>query len=177
MSEVEVTPQVEYRPILGVPDYRVGDDGSVWSKRRGDDWFKLKGTPNSRGYKVVVLTGSTGQKAVAVHVCVVRAFIGPRPEGKQDRHLNSNKLDNRLSNLKYGTPTENFMDQMNTPNGRKTGWASREVIEEIKRLFDQGESIAAISRKVLVNETEIKTRLCRTRYYRDKIYPNTQDVA
>lgn len=48
-----------------------------------------------------------------VHQLVLLAFVGPMPEGMQVRHLNGAPADNRLSNLKYGTNTENARDAIN----------------------------------------------------------------
>jgi HNH endonuclease len=38
------------------------------------------------------------------------AFVGPRPEGLEIRHLNGNPSDNRLTNLEYATRSRNVMD-------------------------------------------------------------------
>jgi len=38
------------------------------------------------------------------------AFVGPRPEGQQARHLNGIRNDNRLANLCWGTVEENRAD-------------------------------------------------------------------
>ena len=45
-----------------------------------------------------------------VHAFVLRAFRGLRPAGMVARHLNGIKTDNRLGNLKWGTPGENRDD-------------------------------------------------------------------
>ncbi len=46
-----------------------------------------------------------------VHVMVLEAFRGSRPEGKVARHLNGDALDNRLVNLVWGTGAENVADR------------------------------------------------------------------
>lgn len=45
-----------------------------------------------------------------VHTLVALAFIGPRPEGCDIRHLDGNPLNNHADNLAYGTRTENILD-------------------------------------------------------------------
>lgn len=45
--------------------------------------------------------------AQTVHAVVLTAFIGPRPPATEGLHLNHNKADNRLVNLKWGTHQEN----------------------------------------------------------------------
>lgn len=42
-----------------------------------------------------------------VHSLVALAFLGPRPEGYDIDHRNTDKRDNRLSNLEYVTKSEN----------------------------------------------------------------------
>jgi len=40
------------------------------------------------------------------------AFIGPRPDGLETRHLDGNPTHNHLSNLAYGTHRENALDMI-----------------------------------------------------------------
>lgn len=47
-----------------------------------------------------------------VAVVVLTTFVGPRPKGKQSAHCNSNPADDRLSNLKWKTPSENYKDKI-----------------------------------------------------------------
>jgi HNH endonuclease len=63
--------------------------------------------PSDRGYRRVSLSG----REVYVACLVLETFRGPRPTGSQARHLNSRQQDNRLSNLKWGTPVENASDK------------------------------------------------------------------
>jgi len=112
---------VSYRPIPGFPGYRVGDDGSVWScwsknpsKRRiTDRWKRMRLSPASKGYLRVTLTPSDGTKVrgFRVHRLILLAFVGPSPEGMECRHFpDTTKTNNRLENLSWGTPAENYDD-------------------------------------------------------------------
>lgn len=47
-----------------------------------------------------------------VHYLVILAFEGERPDGMDIRHLNGDPTDNRLSNLAYGTRSENCQDSI-----------------------------------------------------------------
>jgi hypothetical protein len=42
-----------------------------------------------------------------VHALVAKTFIGKKPKGKEVLHKNHKPEDNRPSNLKYGTRSEN----------------------------------------------------------------------
>ena len=60
------------------------------------------------GHVSVVL----GHDAVGspVHQLVMLTFVGPVPDGMEILHINGKPTDNRLSNLRYGTRTENILD-------------------------------------------------------------------
>lgn len=113
---------IEWRPIAGHPGYRVSNAGDVESawKRTGygrgkgsgmvitDNWKRLKANVNANGYQTVNLGRG---KTKTVHSLVLSAFVGPRPSGHECRHLNGDRTDNRVENLRWGTPTENHRDQ------------------------------------------------------------------
>lgn len=63
------------------------------------------------GYPRVTLRNGTEEHGLrCVHIVVLEAFVGPRPQGMVVRHLNGQQTDNRLENLSYGTPSENNFD-------------------------------------------------------------------
>jgi hypothetical protein len=47
----------------------------------------------------------------AIHRLVLETFVGECPEGNEALHNNGNYLDNRLSNLRWGTRSENSKDK------------------------------------------------------------------
>jgi hypothetical protein len=47
-----------------------------------------------------------------VHSLMAEAFIGPRPDGQEVRHLNGQPADNRIENLTYGSKSENAYDSI-----------------------------------------------------------------
>jgi hypothetical protein len=75
--------------------------------RRASHLKILKGRVNSKGYLHVVIHG----RNLAVHALIALAFLGPKPKGATGvRHLNDNKVDNRLSNLAYGNNQDQQAD-------------------------------------------------------------------
>ena len=78
---------------------------------------KLKGRilrlrPGSQyGYLVVNLWKKGIQRTIYVHQLVTRAWIGLYPSGQQVRHGPRGKLDNSISNLCYGTHSEDSLDK------------------------------------------------------------------
>lgn len=111
------------REIEGFPGYRVSSDGRVWSDRvwrgRKGRWMKGKVTPG--GYHAVTLYRDGAQTTKTVHSLVAEAFIGPRPDGLEVRHLNGDPLDNRAENLTYGTHGENERDKVTHGTHRNGG--------------------------------------------------------
>jgi hypothetical protein len=68
----------------------------------------------SGSYLSVKLAKAGVTRTVYVHELVLLAFVGPRPpmeERCEIRHLDGDKTNNNLSNLKYGTVKENAADR------------------------------------------------------------------
>ena len=99
-----------FRPIKSFPDYLVSSMGRVKSLKRTDVAF-LTGRLDKDGYVLVDLRNENLRKTVRVHVLVAEAFVGPRTDGQLILHWNDRKSDNRLSNLRYGSLSENYNDR------------------------------------------------------------------
>jgi hypothetical protein len=100
------TQVVRYLPILGFPKRRIGDDGSIWRRSR-DVWKLVQPCLRGKGYLAIRLGGKNRR----VHRLVLEHFVGPCPPGMETRHLNDNRIDNRLSNLAWGTREQNAIDR------------------------------------------------------------------
>lgn len=110
-------PFVEYRPVVGWSFYRVGDDGSIWTRHgKSGIWKPMKPTIDKYGYRSVMLCdmrGRTDKRLKRIRVCrlVCEAFKGPCPVGHECRHvIERNKLNDRAENLAWGTKQENSAD-------------------------------------------------------------------
>jgi len=99
--------------------YEVSDEGRVRSLHRGIRTLR-PGTAN--GYPMVILSVNGKRAKRYVHRLVAEAFIGPCPEGQEVRHRNDDRLNPALSNLLYGTSSENNYDAV--ANGVHY-WANR----------------------------------------------------
>lgn len=102
--------------------YEVSDTGLVRSldtvvpdKRTGTRKLKgrlLKQIKMDKGYLYVGMCAKNKVKLVAVHVLVLRAFVGPAPPGMVCRHFpDRNPQNNKLTNLQWGTLFENANDR------------------------------------------------------------------
>ncbi len=100
-----------FREIPFCPDYMVNRVGDVFSKRNSR---LLSGRIDCYGYKQVNLN----KKSFRVHRLVAITFI-PNPEFKEDvNHINHNKLDNRVQNLRWVSHSENMMNKSVQKNNK-----------------------------------------------------------
>ncbi len=80
------------------------------------------------GHLSVVLNNP--RKSFSVHQLVMLVFVGAPPSGCCVLHNNGNPADNRLSNLRYDTQSENIIDVFR--QGRAWKKLSAEDAEQIK---------------------------------------------
>lgn len=117
---------LQMRPVPGFDGYYVTSTGRVWSTRewRGQRGRWLKPAVDDKGGHLHLNLMKDGlMRTRRVHSLVAEAFLGRRPVGLEVRHLNGNPADNRVSNLKWGTRSENVRDAVRHgthSNTRKT---------------------------------------------------------
>lgn len=109
----------EWRPIPGYLEYEASDDGSIrpvkprYKTGRGRDGLR-PWIVERHGRKSAYVTLHIGGKRIKhlVHRLVCLAFHGLPSEDQTDCcHRNHNSLDNRASNLRWGTHSENIEEQ------------------------------------------------------------------
>lgn len=124
----EENPTVEYRIVPFATAYRVGNDGSVWTRysRRGlgiglgvemyigEKWKRLKPGANENGRLFVLIYDDDGnRKPRYVHRLVLESFVGPCPRGMECSHFPDRDPKNcNLSNPSWGTKKANQADRI-----------------------------------------------------------------
>jgi hypothetical protein len=104
-------PGEEWRPVVGYEGrYSVSNLGRLRSFARPTYGRLMSPCMNSQGYLIVPLRKDGARWLARVHRVVAEAFCAPKPGADVVRHLNDIKLDNRASNLAWGTKRENSAD-------------------------------------------------------------------
>ena len=99
-------------------------DGTIWSfwtkkgcargQRRIDYEIEprmMKPAKFGNGYRQAKITADGRWFGILVHRFVLECFVGQKPFGMECRHLNGKKFDNAISNICWGTRTENSADR------------------------------------------------------------------
>ena len=160
---------MNWKSVKGYEDlYEISDTGLV---RRKDGWVNNNGTMvfrkthlmktplNYYGYPQVNLTKDGKRKVYTVHTLVAQAFI-PNPDNKLCiDHINCNRSDNRVENLRWVTHKENSNNPITKPRMGKY-WNKKIVLKDV-----EGNTTIFNSIKDAVN----KTKLSRNTVYRSLI--------
>ena len=142
-----------------LPNTHISRDGRIW--RNGKE---KKFTVGPIGYEVVSFSTNNKTKTYYKHRLVLHAFVGECPFGCEALHINGNKLDNRLENLRWGTRKENVADAIKHGTatiGARNGQAQLTVDmvkvirqfsltkDSVKKLSDQFQVSNHVIRRVL----------------------------
>lgn len=159
-----------WKPIPGYSGYEVSDLGRIRSYRvkggGGPNRMRaeprlLKPTINAKGYPIVCPVRDRTSHVENVHKLVLLAFVGPRPDGTETRHLDGNKLNTRLDNLCYGTTRENADDNLRLaayvhdgdhPRSRLTP----DVVVELRTLWATGLSRKTLAKRFCISVGHVK---------------------
>jgi hypothetical protein len=97
----EVSSHGEVRRVSSVIGYRIKGLTRTWEGRT------LKQKVCKKGYYNICLCKDNVKKFYRVHILVASTFYKGRPEGLDCAHLDGNKANNNISNLKFVTRKEN----------------------------------------------------------------------
>jgi hypothetical protein len=155
----------EWRAVVGLEGkYEVSNLGRVRSlggmvvRRHTKPFYRpgriltgnLSGGP---GYRTVNIGG--GNKYV--HRLVLEAFVGPRPQGHEGCHRNGIRTDNRLENLRWGTPQSNQTDRVlhGTSNRGERCGSVKLTESQVREILNSKEPGCDLAKRYKVSQQSI----------------------
>ena len=118
----------QWLPVVGWEGfYEVSDHGRVRSVdrtiMRRNRWGQIRPVrftgkllaqrPDHEGrLRVQLGRGERTQTEAKVHILVLEAFVGPRPDGLDGLHWDDDRTNNTVENLRWGTHSENMQDSV-----------------------------------------------------------------
>lgn len=147
--------EVIWKDVCGYEGfYQVSENGDVRSvdrtiecadgRKRYFHGKPLRYFISKNGYKCVTLRRNSSHKSVPVHVLVAEAFIGKRPEGHHVDHIDRDRTNSVLSNLRYIYHSEN--------EAQGSEKQRRPVVQKLNG--------KEIKRFISVNDASRKTGIC-----------------
>lgn len=156
-------------PVVGLEgDYEVSDQGRVRSVDRVKVYKRidqysgreitvtrhhkgrlLKPARKPCGHMSIVLGRGVGSRDV--HVLVLEAFVGPRPPIHEGPHWDDDPSNNKLSNLRWGTRSDNLLDavrngKMAVSENHRLAKLKNADVQTIRSLFGK-ETLTSMSHR------------------------------
>lgn len=123
-EEVKKSPLV--MPIDGFPTYEVDTDGNVWNRITGK---LLSYFYHYKGYKIITLWKDNKNHNKKVHRLVAQTFIKNPNNKEQVDHIDNNRTNNNVYNLRWATNQENCFNRKmsinNTSGVKGVVWHKR----------------------------------------------------
>lgn len=134
--------------IENFDNYLIYEDGRVYSIKNN---IFIKHKDNGNGYKIVTLYNNNGYKNKYVHRLVAESFI-PNPEKlKYIDHIDRDKNNNKISNLRWVSAKDNINNIAGSLRYQKSRKNPRKYSEQlklnIKSEYSSGVSVMELSRK------------------------------
>lgn len=130
-----------YCPLIDYPNYAVSNYGNV--KNIKTDRI-LKPRFDKNGYLVIHLYNNTVEKTIKIHRLVLTTFENNPENKKCIDHIDNNKTNNELFNLRYATNSEN---QQNTNLCKKNTSGSKGII--LNKKYNKWRAQIVINKKYI----------------------------
>lgn len=104
---------IDLENIVGIKGYYIDDvTHEIWSYKRKKP-VKMKLNPDANGYIRVHISDKENRKSIKYHQIIVKLFVDPNYNSntQQIDHLDHNKLNNSIENLRVVSKSENTMNK------------------------------------------------------------------
>lgn len=175
----EMPEPYEIREVPGYPGYRISTHGEVFGKR-SDTAGGLSFDIGEQGHRRVTMHRSGSPRSgdrELVHRLMLTTFVRPARKGEQACHRNGDPSDNRLSNLYWGTQSDNWRDRISHGNGRSWSKLTDADVAVIRRRAEAGESAYRIAQDYPVSDTQIRNVLRGDQWVTPRDVPRVQPPA
>lgn len=118
----------------------------------------MKPSPYKGYYRTMIIINGK-PKTQNLHALVAKVFIGTRPYNKQINHKDFNRWNNRVENLEYVSPAENFHHSANA--GRQSVFLKNKVNVKTLKIFKGSANVTSklSEKKVLLIREKFKPRI------------------
>jgi DNA-directed RNA polymerase specialized sigma24 family protein len=124
-----------------------------------DVWLPLKPV-HTRQYRTVNLCDGIKKTRRYVHLIVMEAFVGLRPEGMACCHNDGDPENNRIENLRWDTYQANEDDKLRhgtrLMGSQINAKLTEEQVQEIRRLRGEGTTFAELARRFGVSPQNVE---------------------
>lgn len=172
-SKAVTRSMTDIRPIAGYPNYGVDQDGNTYKLNDGV-WMPKRQTIGNVGYPVIALWANNKGKTCTVHRLVLEAFVGPCPVGMEALHTDGNRLNNKVSNLRWGTRKENVADMVahgRATIGSKNVTAKLSFVDVlwVRDMHEMGFTPKELTKHFPVSVTTIRRVINRVTYQKEQV--------
>lgn len=147
----------EWKYIKDYPNYMISNQGNVKSLKYGKE-KKLNPTKDKYGYLRINLCKDGKYKMYSVHRLVANAFISNTDNKPCIDHINTDKTDNRIENLRWVTNKENSNNPITIKKWKgENNYKTKPLLQFDKNMnfVRKWECIADIERKLGFKHTNI----------------------
>lgn len=162
-----------YQLVEDFENYRVGDDGTVWSRRKDSLMWRQMKTRTRNGVVAVILCKDGRYKQFAVARLVLLAFFGdPSCDSLKPVHKDGNKQNCTFTNLSWGRRQRKPKETIDGEMAYDLEYLGERGINKCLQLYWVG----GVDKIAIANDLEIEFRTVQhildtnERVYGDKIY-------
>ena len=122
--------------------FRDGRIHTLFQRKNGRERWRVRAFRLHNGYPRVWIGSKKNRREHYVHTVIAVCYLGEKPQGYQTDHINSIRTDNRVENLQYITPQQNYQKRK-TINGRnvkgyyltKYGTYEAQITVDCKKIY------------------------------------------